>query len=54
VIIKAIIIKALYPDLPAFSECFGHIQCHCKALQKPRIAVNYGIWRDLIMHIGKQ
>jgi hypothetical protein len=46
--------KALYPEKPAFSECLGHIQGHCKTLQKPRIAVHHGIWRDLIMHIGKQ
>jgi len=29
------------------------IQGYCKALQ-PKIAVLHGIWRDLIMHIGKQ
>jgi len=46
--------KALYPERTAFSECLGHIQGHCKALQKPRIAVHHGIWRDLIMRIGKQ
>jgi len=41
--------KALNPNQPAFSECLD-----CKALQKPRIAVHHGIWRDLIRHIGKQ
>jgi len=46
--------KALHPNQPAFSECLGHIQGYCKALQKPRIAVHHGIWRDLIRHIGKQ
>jgi len=42
------------PEQPAFAECLGHIQGYCKALQKPRIAVYHGIWRDLIRHIGKQ
>jgi len=46
--------KALFPKQPAFTECVGHIQGYCKALQKPRIAVHHGIWRDLIRHIGKQ
>jgi len=46
--------KSLYPNQPAFSECLGHIQGHCKAREKPRIAVHHGIWRDLIMHIEKQ
>ena len=46
--------KSLYPEQPAFTECIGHIQVYCKALQKPRIAVHHGIWRDLIMHIEKQ
>jgi len=45
---------SLYPKQPTFSECLGHIQGYCKALQKPRIAVYHGIWRDLIRHIGKQ
>ena len=42
------------PEQPAFAECLGHIQGYCKALQKPRIAVHHGIWRDLIRHIGKR
>jgi len=46
--------KSLYPEQPAFSECLEHIQGYCKALQKPRIAVHHGIWRDMIRHIGKQ
>jgi len=46
--------KALHPKQPAFAGCLGHIQGYCKALQKPRIAVHHGIWRDLIRHIGKQ
>ena len=45
--------KALYSDLPAFSECLEHIQGYCKALQNPKIAVHHSIWRDLLMHIGK-
>jgi len=45
--------KVLHPNLPAFSECLDHIQGYCKALQKPRIAVHHGIWRDLLMHIGR-
>lgn len=40
--------KALYPDLPASSECPGHIKGYCKALQKPRIAVHHGIGRELV------
>jgi len=47
---KCRLCKFLYPEQPAFSECLGH----CKALQKTRIAVHHGIWRDLIIHIGKQ
>lgn len=43
--------KALYSDVPAFSECLGHLQCHCIALQQPRIAVHHGIRGDLLMHI---
>ena len=46
--------KSLYPKQPAFSECLGHIQGYCKALQRPRIAVHHDIWRDLISHIGEQ
>jgi len=46
--------KVLHPNLPAFPECLGHIQGYCKALQKPRIAVHHGIWRDLLMHISRQ
>ena len=46
--------KSLYPKQPAFAECLGHIQGYCKDLQKTRIAVHHGIWRDLIRHIGKQ
>jgi len=46
--------KALYPKQPAFAECLGHIQGYCNALKKPRIAVQHGIWRDMIRHIGKQ
>jgi len=46
--------KTLFPGQPAFSECLGHIKGYCKALKKPRIAVHHGIWRDLIMHIGRQ
>jgi len=43
-----------YSKQLAFAECREQIQGYCKALQKPRIAVHHGIWRDLIRHIGKQ
>jgi len=46
--------KFLYPEQTTFLKCLGHIQGYCTALQKPRIAVHHGIWRDLIMHIGRQ
>jgi len=46
--------KSLYPEQDAFLECLGHIQGYFKALQKLRIAVHHGIWRDLIMNIGKE
>jgi len=46
--------NSLYLEQPAFLECLGHTQGYGKALQKPRIAVHHGIWRDLITHIGKK
>jgi len=51
---ECILCKALYLKQPAFAESLGHIQGYRKALQKPKIAVHHGIWRDLIRHIGKQ
>jgi len=32
---------------------FGHIQSHCPALQRPRIAVHHGIWRELHKAISR-
>ena len=46
--------ESFYQEQPAFLDCLRHIQGYCKALQKPRITVHHGIWRDLTMHIGKQ
>ena len=34
-------------------SAFGHIQCHCPALQRPRIAVHHGIWRELDKAISR-
>jgi len=50
---KCRLCKSLSLKQPAFSECLGHIQGYYKALQKSRIAVYHGIWRDLSRHIGK-
>lgn len=45
--------KRLYPDRAAHAESLGHIQCYCPALQRPRIAVHHGIWRELHADISK-
>jgi len=34
-------------------ESVGHIQCYCPALQRPRIGIHHGIWRDLMFSIRK-
>ena len=35
------------------SKNAGHIQSHCPALQRPRIAVHHGIWRELHKTISR-
>ena len=45
--------KRLHPERIAFQECLGHIQSHCPALQRPRIAVHHGIWRELHKTISR-
>ena len=35
------------------TESLGHAQCHCPALQRPRIAVHHGIWRELHVAISQ-
>jgi len=34
-------------------ESLGHIQARCPALQKPRITVHHGIWRELLTAISR-
>ena len=45
--------KRLHPERIAFSECLGHIQSQCPSLQRPRIAVHHGIWRELHKAISR-
>ena len=45
--------KRLHPERIAFSECLGHIQSQCLSLQRPRIAVHHGIWRELHKAISR-
>ena len=45
--------KRMHPESTAHAECLGHIQCHCRAFQRPRIAVYHGIWRELHMAISR-
>ena len=40
-------------DPPDSIESVGHIQCYCPVLQLPRIAIHYGIWRELMFSIRK-
>jgi len=40
-------------DPPDTVESVGHIQCYCPVLQLPRIAIHYGIWRELMFSIRK-
>jgi len=40
-------------DPPESVESVGHVQCYCPVLQRPRIAIHHGIWRDLIFSIRK-
>jgi len=38
---------------PESVESVGHIQCYCPALERPRIAIHHGIWRELMFSIRK-
>jgi len=44
--------KRLHPEVMPWPESLGHIQARCPALQKPRIAVHHGIWRELLTAIS--
>ena len=45
--------KRLHPEEAPWQESLGHIQARCPALQKPRIAVHHGIWRELLVSISR-
>ena len=45
--------KQLHPEVTPWPESLGHIQARCPALQKPRIAVHHGIWRELLTAISR-
>ena len=45
--------KRLHPEESPWQESLGHIQARCPALQKPRIAVHHGIWRELLVSISR-
>ena len=38
-------------DPPDSVESVGQIQLNCPALQRPRIAIHHGIWREPIFSI---
>ena len=42
--------RRLNPEGAVHVECLGHIQCHCPALQKPRIAVHHGYELNVAMN----
>jgi len=44
---------AFYPEVTPWPKSLGHIQARCLALQKPRIAVHHGIWRELLTAISR-
>jgi len=45
--------KRLHPEVTPWLESLGHIQARCPALQRPRIAVHHGIWRELLTAISR-
>jgi len=45
--------KRLHPEVTPWPESICHIQARCLALQKPRIAVHHGIWRELLTAISR-
>ena len=45
--------RRLKPEGTVDTENLGHIQCHCPVLQRPRIAVHHGIWRELNVAISQ-
>ena len=50
---KCRLCRRLNPEGAVHAECLGHIQCHCPVLQKLRIAVHNGIWRELHVAISR-
>jgi len=50
---KCKLCKHLHPEVTPWPETRGHIQARCPALQKPRIAVHHGIWRELLTAISR-
>jgi len=45
--------KRLHPEVTPWPESLGHIQARCPALQKPRVVVHLGIWRELCTAISR-
>ena len=45
--------KRLHPEVTPCPKSLGHIQARCPALQKPRIAVHHGFWRELLTAISR-
>jgi len=43
----------LHPEVTPWLESLVHIQARCPALQKPRIVVHHGIWRELFTAISR-
>jgi len=46
-------VNHLHPEVTPWPESLGRIQARCPALQKPRIAVHHGIWRELLAAISR-
>ena len=45
--------KRLNPEAAVDPKSVGHIQCYCPSLQRTRIVVYHGIWRELHMAISR-
>ena len=45
--------KRLHPEVTPWPESLSHVQARCPALQKPRITVHHGIWRELLTSISR-
>jgi len=50
---KCRLCKRLHPEVTPWPESLSHVQARCPALQKPRITVHHGIWRELLTAISK-